>query len=164
MPNKNNAAPPIPSCHPTQKHFAKGMCKLCYDRNYMALNRERHRLNARNWAKANPDKRKAQVRKFHYGIDDDTFKAIRSAQDGRCKLCNKETSGHVDHDHATGQVRGLLCGNCNRALGLFREDPKTLFRAISYLVLWKSIALSDFYALASEFLRDIRSIFHSKPE
>ncbi len=39
----------------------------------------------------------------------------------------------VDHDHTTGEVRGLLCHNCNRAIGLLREDPERLRRAIEYL-------------------------------
>ena len=40
----------------------------------------------------------------------------------------------VDHDHNTGKVRGLLCADCNRALGGFKEDPTTLGRATTYIL------------------------------
>jgi hypothetical protein len=40
----------------------------------------------------------------------------------------------VDHDHRTGEVRGLLCSTCNRLIGFFRDDPVTLFRLALYLI------------------------------
>lgn len=68
--------------------------------------------------------------------------AMRSAHDDRCAICRQpETctrNGHrkllaVDHDHATGAVRGLLCHFCNTGLGCFRDDPAHLAAAIKYL-------------------------------
>jgi len=54
-----------------------------------------------------------------------------------CALCESlPTAGislHVDHDHGTGEIRGLLCVRCNNALGLFREDPDLLKRAARYV-------------------------------
>ena len=77
-----------------------------------------------------------------YGITLEEYLDLAEAQHFVCKLCGKENfamgmnhSGClvVDHDHKTGNVRGLLCHNCNRALGLFQDDPELLFRASQYL-------------------------------
>jgi hypothetical protein len=63
-------------------------------------------------------------------------------QDGKCAICEIAISlkcddvgvlAHLDHDHETGRIRGLLCRNCNRAVGLFGDDPVALERASAYL-------------------------------
>ena len=54
-------------------------------------------------------------------------------QDGRCGVCKVAEPSHVDHDHKTSQVRGLLCFNCNRALGYFEDDLERLVAAAIYL-------------------------------
>lgn len=58
-----------------------------------------------------------------------------AAQNNRCGICEKIFSGppYVDHDHATGKVRALLCNRCNLGIGHFYDDPALLQRAISYL-------------------------------
>ncbi len=64
---------------------------------------------------------------------------LRTQQEGRCKICRTPESAapgrrlHLDHDHATGVIRGLLCGNCNVGLGQFKDSPKLLAAAIRYL-------------------------------
>lgn len=75
-----------------------------------------------------------------YKLTSDSYdKFLRDAQ-GRCAICLEEPSGvrhesklHIDHDHETGRVRGLICGRCNRALGLVRDDVAILQRMIKYL-------------------------------
>ena len=54
-------------------------------------------------------------------------------QGGLCLICREKPAKHVDHDHATGKVRGILCFSCNRGLGKFEDDPSLLERAITYL-------------------------------
>lgn len=65
-------------------------------------------------------------------------------QCGACALCGKvpgedpergrnQKCLHVDHDHKTGKIRGLLCSSCNRGLGYFGDDPVVLRRAAEYL-------------------------------
>ena len=64
-----------------------------------------------------------------YGITSRDKQDIYDNQDGNCAICNKYVSLKdivVDHNHATGRVRGLLCNGCNTALGLLREDPETI--------------------------------------
>lgn len=66
-----------------------------------------------------------------------------SAQGDLCAICGKQATGtgtrggpprfHVDHDHVTGKVRGLLCGGCNIGLGGFRDSKSNLISAVSYL-------------------------------
>lgn len=78
-----------------------------------------------------------------YKIDIDKYEEMLEEQNHRCKICGGEgflmdPKRHkiklvVDHCHATGAVRGLLCHNCNRALGLFKDDIDVLSSAIAYL-------------------------------
>jgi len=58
--------------------------------------------------------------------------AMHVAQDGRCAICG-DPAQHLDHDHATGATRQLLCQRCNHGLGLFRDDPGLLHTAALYV-------------------------------
>lgn len=72
---------------------------------------------------------------YKYGISPEQYNKLSQEQNGRCKICGKEVSVlHVDHNKDTGEIRGLLCGDCNRALGLFHEDIHAMSRAIDYLI------------------------------
>lgn len=78
--------------------------------------------------------------RYFYGIDTAEFDRMAAAQNGLCAMCGNPPSGngnnrflHVDHDHATGKVRALLCHFCNQGLGSFRDDPGLILRAIEYL-------------------------------
>lgn len=72
-----------------------------------------------------------------YGITPEDYAARFAAQDSRCAVCRTDTPGgkgwHLDHDHATGAVRGILCHRCNLALGNFKDDPDRLRAALAYL-------------------------------
>lgn len=59
---------------------------------------------------------------------------------GRCAICGSDGGGkkmHVDHDHQTGEVRGLLCGYCNWVVGYSQESPERLRAAADYLERWQ---------------------------
>ena len=76
-------------------------------------------------------------RQFHlkrrYGLSEQDVESMKLRQDGRCAICKVAEPSHVDHDHKTSQVRGLLCFNCNRALGYFEDDLERLAVAAVYL-------------------------------
>lgn len=70
-----------------------------------------------------------------YGITEAGYQRLYQRQGGCCAICREEVAGrlHIDHCHKTGLVRGLLCGNCNRALGLMKDEPSRLLEAVKYL-------------------------------
>lgn len=75
-------------------------------------------------------------RLLKYQMTPEQYAAKVEEQQGRCAICAIEPEARalaVDHNHTTGRVRGLLCHNCNVALGLFKEEPQFLKRAIAYL-------------------------------
>ncbi len=93
----------------------------------------------REWKKRNPN----YMRQYHlllrYGLTPELYDKIAEDQEHRCKICGRpaqlERCGklHVDHLKGTKVVRGLLCDNCNKGLGLFRESISALIAAIEYL-------------------------------
>lgn len=101
------------------------------------------------WHRDNPGRTTANRRKFNlsknYGLSLGEYDALLQKQGGVCAICGQdEPSAHgrtgkqfrlaVDHCHETGIVRGLLCQKCNRAVGLFGDNPILLRKAISYLL------------------------------
>lgn len=100
-------------------------CKLC------------SRAEAEAWVKNNPEKRKKVVRanllKKHYGLTIEDYELRALAQGGLCAICRKAPIFGVDHDHKTGQIRGLLCGPCNTVLGMAKDSVRILQAAIQYL-------------------------------
>lgn len=75
----------------------------------------------------------------NYGVTLAVYERMLTAQSGRCAICQRTEDSqrhgvfHVDHCHATGTVRGLLCRGCNHLLGHVKDDPAVLERAIAYL-------------------------------
>ena len=85
------------------------------------------------------EERAAYHLKSRYGLSVDDYSEMLNKQNGGCAICGTTKPGgrydklHVDHCHETGKVRGLLCHNCNRALGLLGDNISTLTNAINYL-------------------------------
>ena len=88
-------------------------------------------------ARANRLLRHGSTRNFHlmrrYGITAEQFDAMAAAQGGLCLLCRVRPPKHVDHDHLTGKVRGLLCSGCTQGLGNFKDDAARLRAAADYV-------------------------------
>lgn len=79
--------------------------------------------------------RRRRILKSRYGITPERFDELYEQQHGACAICKQayHATLHIDHDHSNGQIRGLLCNNCNRGLGHFKDDAARLEEAIRYL-------------------------------
>ena len=80
-----------------------------------------------------PEHHKILQIRHKYGLEKNQMDHIIESQGGMCPICSKRPATHVDHNHDTGEVRGLLCNHCNRGIGLLGDDPEVLLRAIHYL-------------------------------
>lgn len=124
-------------------------CKACFAA-YMRAYRSNPDNAARDRARAAarheqfPEERKRTKLRLSFGITLEEYREMEAAQGGLCAICgqpepsfDKRTGRRrdlaVDHDHKTGKVRGLLCGHCNRAIGLVAESSVVLARMILYL-------------------------------
>lgn len=115
------------------KQLYKSHCKSCYYKQH------------KEWTQKNPetvrnyrakDKWTLQKRCNRHNISVEEFWAIYENQDGSCPICDKAIQPEdsaIDHNHKTGEVRGLLHKSCNRALGMLGDNPENLIRAASYL-------------------------------
>lgn len=116
-----------------------------------ASSRKWKKDNAERVKQQNADRNLATARRSHrrwwlrlYGLDEQQYQALLEVQGGACAICRQpETwidsrTGEprqlaVDHDHQTSKVRGLLCGKCNRGIGLFDDDDARMAQAARYL-------------------------------
>lgn len=87
------------------------------------------------------EKQRSIMIKVLYGITVEDYARMFKAQRGRCAICRTTEVGQtakknlcIDHCHKTNKVRGLLCFRCNRALGLFYDNPKVIAKAATYLL------------------------------
>jgi hypothetical protein len=87
--------------------------------------------------KAGKERLYGGAREYHlrhrYGITGAQYDQLVADQGGVCALCRQREPQHVDHDHLTGRVRGVLCSCCNQGLGNFRDDAATLRLAAEYV-------------------------------
>jgi hypothetical protein len=71
--------------------------------------------------------------KARYGVTHEQVAAMAAEYGGMCAICRERPAEHVDHDHETGEIRGVLCFTCNVGLGNFRDRPDLLDKAVHYL-------------------------------
>lgn len=117
------------------------ICKACKKSStyeWRNKNREKYNLIAKDWRRNNREaERKYNLRKR--GITSKEYELMLKEQNGSCKICGKGYEKQrykrlaVDHCHKTKKVRGLLCYQCNSALGLFYDNSELLGKAIAYL-------------------------------
>lgn len=103
----------------------------------MATSEEKKAYNRSFYARKGHIKRREYNLRNHYGMTIADYNAMLEKQAYTCGICDVEEwqvkRFHVDHDHNTGAVRALLCGNCNRALGALQDSPALADAAASYL-------------------------------
>ena len=108
------------------------------DKNNTISNLKKGKEKDTLWRRNNPDKRKDYRLKTHYNITLEEYDKMYNKQRGKCMICGVHQSEikkglHVDHNHITGEVRGLLCFSCNSLLGNANENISILNNAILYL-------------------------------
>lgn len=92
----------------------------------------------REWHRRNPHRSKHYDLKKSYGIGIEDYSDMLDRQEGKCAICRTAKARTpkglcVDHCHKSKMVRGLLCDDCNRGIGIFKDDPALLRAAILYL-------------------------------
>lgn len=99
---------------------------------------ECHKRSTQSWRERNRKRTRAEARLRRYGADPRAVETAFELQEGRCAICGEPALTvdelEVDHNHETGELRGLLCSDCNRGLGSFRDSRGALQRANGYLV------------------------------
>ena len=111
-----------------------------YKKEYREKNKEQIATYVKKYREENKEEitiKKEEYRlKSKYGITLTENNVLLQKQNNKCKICLVEFSNvtpNVDHCHITNEVRGILCGPCNRGLGIFKDDIKVLTKAINYL-------------------------------
>lgn len=126
----------------TRVSYSKGNdhCRICA------------KINSKNWVKKHPE----QVSKYSrrskiengYGLPIEEYEKMLKKCKGKCEICGRvpdiidNRTGlprnlHIDHDHETDEVRGLLCSRCNTAIGSLGEDINVVKKLLVYLKKWK---------------------------
>lgn len=112
------------------------------DPEYKAREREKNKIRHKKWREKHPDDwREIQHWSFvkrKYGITKEEYFKLLERQSGVCAICGREDHEHydnfaIDHDHETGEIRGLLCRSCNLLVGYAKDDPYLLLSAAEYL-------------------------------
>jgi hypothetical protein len=110
--------------HRTTKRHPRGLQSECRSCQSMRRREELARDPMRNI--------RQQVRQ-RYGLSLNDLAAMKVAQGGVCAICGSPGRLHVDHDHDSGRIRGLLCNRCNLAIGQFGDESELLRQAARYV-------------------------------
>lgn len=144
--------------HPDKPIKSKGLCRSCYERDLKERNpeyREKQKSNSRKWHEANREYKARWDKQYRqktgpkteeryyasilskFGMTKESYDQLLVSCDNSCQICgDKPYKGkrlHLDHNHATGKVRGLLCTRCNWYLATIERNPDVLDRIREYL-------------------------------
>jgi hypothetical protein len=147
--------------HPEKIVHSRGLCKNCYDKLLKQENPEfkrRQYENHKKWEESHKDRVKEYMRvrqilysdrdkandrknwlKQKYNITVEEYLSLERASNNTCYICGRSPYEnkhlHIDHDHTTGKVRGLLCARCNWYLATIEKNPEVLNKIKKYLEL-----------------------------
>lgn len=104
----------------------------------MLTSKERNAAKKLEWKRANKElhvfHNMKSTYKIKYGMTVEQVAEFKAVRQNKCDICGNERKKMcIDHDHKTNTVRGLLCHECNTALGLVHDDVEVLKKAITYL-------------------------------
>lgn len=107
------------SCSELKTIEALDLCKSCY---------------LKQWEAKRPSRRPQRLMR-EYGLTMEQYETMLSMQENACAICKEKSTKnlHVDHDHETGKVRGLLCYRCNSAIGYLADNPARARDLAEYL-------------------------------
>lgn len=116
----------------SKKDGLNSICRACSNlrsKSYYLLNKQKHIKNVSEYKRKN----KAKIIAYAIGADEASVQKVLDMSNGLCQICHKKKPLVVDHDHATGLVRGTLCAYCNKGLGFFFDNIEYLESAKVYL-------------------------------
>lgn len=127
-------------CGSSDRYERNGDCKPCAVRRASEWHARRRLAPGATEFQANKTL-VARLRK--YGLSRSEFDRMLGEQEGLCAICRTEPAAHIDHDHYSGLVRGVLCFACNAGIGQFREDIRRMALASAYLQAWTACLISN---------------------
>lgn len=107
-----------------------------YIRKYNKENKDYFKKYGKEYGKKNPEKIRGYQLLKNYGLTVERYNQMVEEQNGVCLICKQKSDSKklsVDHNHETGEIRGLLCQGCNIGLGMFKNNVLILSEAIKYL-------------------------------
>lgn len=126
----------------------KTKVKLCMakaSKKYREANKEKRLAMSRIYYQKNKEKLSLAASRKRYKLTQDQYNNLLMSQGGLCASCGKKCSIQprlaIDHDHATGKVRGLLCHKCNCALGMLYDSPDLIRKLLEYILKHTQLSL-----------------------
>lgn len=109
-----------------------------WSRQYYLKNKDKVDARNKKWKTENTEYYRKKLLWTRYRLTPEDYDRMVLEQQGNCKICgihqdDLKLNLHVDHCHTTGKIRGLLCENCNRGLGMFKDNQDLLQKAKEYL-------------------------------
>lgn len=109
-----------------------------HNKSYHENNKDKIKARKKIWCAGRKEESRAYGLRYHYNLTIDDYNEMLISQSNSCAICKIEKDNLpvrlcVDHNHVSLKVRGLLCNNCNKSIGLFNDEPDRIMKAIKYI-------------------------------